>query len=303
MGLTVNIEKTKALAVGERLDEDDTTPLQVEDGGIKMVEQFTYLGSVISSYGDVMEDVKGRIAKASRVFGCLRNPIFKNPTLSISTKRTVYKATVLAVLLYGAETWTLKAEHVRRLNSFHNHCERTILGVTRYQQWKQRLTSKAMATRFGLDWSILDIIMDRRLQWLGRLGRMDDERLPKKMLFGELRKKRACHGTKKRWRDQPSGDWQAIGLKEGWYQVCQDRTEWRQQCHEGVDEVASCRKKNICAANSQSQERTFVCECDRTFSRQGDLQDTRASAEMGARCCNPDIVIAQNNQGLRYHGF
>ena len=31
---------------------------------------------------------------------------------------TVYHATVLAVLLYGAETWTANAEHVKRLNAF-----------------------------------------------------------------------------------------------------------------------------------------------------------------------------------------
>ena len=117
-GLTVSIKKTKARAMGERLNDDDTAPLQVEGGEIMMVEQFTY--SVMSRDGDVMEDLKARIAKASRVFGCLRNPIFRNPILSIPTKRTVYKATVFRVLLYGAETWTLKAEHMRRLNSFHN---------------------------------------------------------------------------------------------------------------------------------------------------------------------------------------
>ena len=57
-----------------------------------------------ASNGDVMEDVKGRIAKASRIFECLRYAVFTNPTLSISTKRAVYWATVLAVLLYAAET-------------------------------------------------------------------------------------------------------------------------------------------------------------------------------------------------------
>ena len=30
---------------------------------------------------------------------------------------------------------------------------------------------------------------------------------------------------------------------------------------DGVNEVASCRKKNMCAANRQSQEKTFVCVC------------------------------------------
>ena len=50
-GLTVSIEKTKAMAVGERLDNIDTAPSQVEGGEIKMVEQFTHLGSVLSRHG------------------------------------------------------------------------------------------------------------------------------------------------------------------------------------------------------------------------------------------------------------
>ena len=78
-----------------------------------------------------MEDVKYRIAKASRVFGCLPAAIFSNPNLSVPTKRAGYRATVMLVLMYEAETWTLKAEHVRRLTRFHNHCVRTTLGVTR----------------------------------------------------------------------------------------------------------------------------------------------------------------------------
>ena len=84
-----------------------------------MVDQFVYLGSTLARDGEVMVDVVSRIAKASKAFGCLRGSIFSNPVLSISTKRAVYRATVLSVLLYGAETWTLKADHVRRLNSFH----------------------------------------------------------------------------------------------------------------------------------------------------------------------------------------
>ena len=93
------------------------------------------------------------------------------------------------VLLYGAETWTVKAEHTRCLTTFHNRCVRTILGVSRYQQWQKRLSTRTLAGRFGIDLSIPDLVMDRRLQWLGHLGRMSEERLPKKMLFGELRKK------------------------------------------------------------------------------------------------------------------
>ncbi len=43
------------------------------------------------------------------------------------------------------------------------------------------------------------VCADRRLQSLGNVDRMSAERLPKMLLFGELRKKRPCHGTKKIW--------------------------------------------------------------------------------------------------------
>ena len=73
---------------------------------------------------------------------------------------------------------------------------------------------QSLASKFGMAWSIAEIILHKRLQWLGHLGRMEDDRLPKKVLFGEMRKKRACHGPKKRWRDQMSGDLLALTLRQ-----------------------------------------------------------------------------------------
>ena len=91
--------------------------------------------------------------------------------------------------------------HTRRLNSFHNHCIRTILGVMRYQQWNEKVTSQILSHKFGMQHSISDIILEERLRWQGYVGRMDEERLPNRLLFGELNMKRPCQKTKKRWRD------------------------------------------------------------------------------------------------------
>ena len=99
-----------------------------------MVDSFTYLGASISSDGEIKDEVAWRIAKACRAFGCLRGFIFQNGTFSVTSIRT--RQWFLSVLLYGAETWTLKAEQVRHLSSFHNRCNRFIFGVTRYQQWE-----------------------------------------------------------------------------------------------------------------------------------------------------------------------
>ena len=155
---------------------------------------------------------------------------------------------------------------------FHNRCVRAILGVTRYQQWQERLTTQALAERFGMTWTIPDVVTEHRLKWLGHVGRMDEGRLPKKLLFGELRKTRPNHGTKRRWRDLVSQDLKSIGAKDTWYKTCQDRKGWLDVCQEVVDKAAGNRRENRCAANIPSQGESYTCDCGRMFRRPGDLK-------------------------------
>lgn len=54
-----------------------------------------------------------------------------------------------------------------------------------------------------------------------------------------------------------------LGMKESWYQLCQDRKQWLARCREGVDEVASCKRTLVLP-----RDRPYVYECRRT---QGDL--------------------------------
>ena len=178
-GLTVSIAKTKGMVIGSHCTPTDILPVQLEGGPIEIVQEFTYLGSSISRDGEVKGEVKCRIGKAARAFGCLQKPIFQNHSLSVETKRKVYRAVVLSVLLYGVETWAIKAESVRRLSGFHNRCIRTILGVSRYQQWKERLSSRGLAAAFGMEETMVHCLMRQRLRWLGHLARMEPSRMPK----------------------------------------------------------------------------------------------------------------------------
>ena len=54
------------------------------------------------------------------MFGSLRQSIFANKSLSVEARRCVYLSTVVATLLYGSETWAVKADQMRRLEVFHN---------------------------------------------------------------------------------------------------------------------------------------------------------------------------------------
>ena len=126
------------MAFGNHIDKSATAPVQLRDGEIEMVEDFTYHGDNIIRDGEINKEVKHCNAKVARAFSCLQRSVFKNQHLSVETnKGNVYKATVLSVLLCGAETWTVKAESVRQLSGFHNRFIRSMLGVTKYQLWKE----------------------------------------------------------------------------------------------------------------------------------------------------------------------
>ncbi|XP_062521682.1 uncharacterized protein LOC134196544 [Corticium candelabrum] len=56
-GLTVSIPKTKHTITGRLVEENDQTPVALEGGDIEMVDEYPYLGSVITSYGRMTVEV------------------------------------------------------------------------------------------------------------------------------------------------------------------------------------------------------------------------------------------------------
>ena len=163
-------------------------------------------------------DVEKRIAQASRAFGALRKSVLLDSDLNISTKCKVYQACVLSVLLYGSECWTLLKKNLRKLDSFHNRCVRTIMGISNKQQWSERITSLEIRQRWGDPETAEMKVMKRRLEWLGHLARMPDHRIPKICLFSWLSQPRPRGGPRLRWRDVIRKDLKVIGVSEDkWY--------------------------------------------------------------------------------------
>lgn len=156
------------------------------DAEIESVGKFMYLGSLIDNNGRMDAEVDRRIASASRVFGALHSAVFKDRHLNITTKRKVYQACALSVLLYGSEWWTLLRKHHKRLNAFHHRCIRTILTITSHQQWELHITSEMTRELWGDLETVTAKVIKRRLEWLGHVARMPNQRIQKMALFGWL---------------------------------------------------------------------------------------------------------------------
>jgi len=73
------------------------------DGGeIESVKEFPYFGSLVADSGRMDADVEKRIALASRAFSAPRKAVFRDRDMTLATKREVYQACALTVLLYGS---------------------------------------------------------------------------------------------------------------------------------------------------------------------------------------------------------
>jgi len=68
VGLKINATKTKLMRIGNRRGDG----VSVAGGRIEEVDQFTYLGSIVSKKGDTDEDIQAQIGKARQAFAMLR---------------------------------------------------------------------------------------------------------------------------------------------------------------------------------------------------------------------------------------
>ena len=224
-------------------------------------------------------DVERRIAQAFKAFGSMRRALFMDKDLSIRTKRKIYQACVISVLLYGSECWTLLRRHKRKLDSFHHRCVRTILGISNRQQWAQRITSQEVRRRWGDPATATKKVTARRLEWLGHLARMPSNRIAKKCLFGWLPQPRPRGGPRKRWRDMVRTDLREANVSEDeWYDLATtSRRVWRATYHEALQEKVTNERQRGLPQTSPNQ---VLCqECGRCFRREGDKKRHKCSSE------------------------
>ena len=126
------------------------------------------------------------------------------------------------LLLYGAESWNVATSHTQHLHAFHMSCLRRIMGIT----WLDRVSNKEVLRRCGQQ-EMMTLLRIHRLRWLGHLGRMEDTRLPKKMLFGKLAGRLPKGKPRKAWQALAAEDVRHTKLgHNSWHIRCKDRKYW-----------------------------------------------------------------------------
>ena len=175
--------------------------------------------------GDCHLEVVECIQKASRTFCSWKRKVFTNRGFSKNTKLKVFRSLVMPVLLYGCETWAITQVDIQRLNTFHMHCIRSILGVSRLNKIRNSFNLKSAKEE-----PIERQIQHQRLQWLGHLQRMNVSRPQKLLLRSKLHNvKRPQYDPKNRWIDTIQRDLVSLNIDPS---QANDRSSWRKllQC-------------------------------------------------------------------------
>ena len=263
-GLTISLEKTEVLFQHAPNSVAPQPAISIDDVVLKVVDSFKYLGSMISVDGSLDKEIASRISKASQALGCLRNRLLNHHNVTFDTKLKVYRAVIISSLLYGCETWTVYRWLLKQLERFHQRALRFILGIL----WQDKVTNTEVFERTNCIY-IEAMLLKSCLRWTGHVIRMEDHRIPKQLLFGELeqdhrRQGRPCKCFKDtvkvglQWCGIPPTELVATALdRQRWHTLTQSASSALEE--ERRHQAQSARERRHLAASIPATNANFQC--------------------------------------------
>ena len=170
----------------------------------------------------------------------------------------VYIACVISPLLYGSETWTTYAGQESKFNTFHLRSISSILGIS----WLDKVTNADVLSRAVLP-SIYTLLRQRRLRWLSHVRRMEDGRIPKDIIYGELALGRRTTGHPHlRYKYVCVRDMKAVDIDTmSWEGLAADRTKWKSALKQHVKTGKDKRMTDAADTRARTKEDSSSMTC------------------------------------------
>ena len=165
IGLHINAHKTEYMCYNQ------TGDISTLNGtSLKLVDEFTYLGSSVSS---TEKEIDTQLTKAWTAIDKLS--IIWKSDLTDKMKRSFFQAVVVSILLYGCTTWTL-TKRLEKLDGNYTRKLRAILN----KSWRQHPTRHQL---YGHLPPITKTIQARRTRYAGHCWRSKDELISDVLLW------------------------------------------------------------------------------------------------------------------------
>ena len=237
-GLTVSEAKTEIMCLRAKGMPESTATFSVEAAGqvYNQTNKFVYLGGDVNQNADLSIEVDRRTRNAWCSFRKYTLELYDRPSAPLELKIRTLRAEVLETMLYGCVPRSPRTCHYDTLRRAHHRF------LTRCIGWRKR--NRADHPIFYLDTlikteseSIKATLRKKRILLAGFVARMEDTRLPKCVVFGELVEGAGCvGGQEKEWMWCFLNDLGAFGINaEQWTTAAQDEGEWRRTAEQGAE--------------------------------------------------------------------
>ena len=140
------------------------TSWQIKGETVETVTDFILGGSKITAYGDCSHEIKRYLLLGRKVMTNL-DSILKSRDITLPTKVCLVKAMVFPVVLYGCESWTIKKDEHRTIDTFELWCWRRLLRVP----WTARRSNQSILKEINPEYSLEGLMLKLKLQYFGHL--------------------------------------------------------------------------------------------------------------------------------------
>jgi hypothetical protein len=147
--------------------------------------------------------------------------MFQDKLLSKRSKLKLYWSVIRPVVTYTCETWVLKEKVIQKLMIFERIVLRKIFGTTKQQNGLWRIKTNEELDKLIKHKNIIRFIKAQRLNWLGHIERMSEERVVKK-----INNWKAIGRPKNRWDDDVRNDIKIMKVNN-WKDCAKDRNKWK----------------------------------------------------------------------------
>jgi len=130
------------------------------------INQFNYIGSLVTSVCRCDKEIKRRTVLAKKAFTEKRT-ILADKKLSFKLRLKLLKCYVWSILLYGCESWTISPNCRKRLDALEIWCYHKMMRLS----WLKKISNEHVLCMVGMERNLLVTIRRRQSRFVGHFVR------------------------------------------------------------------------------------------------------------------------------------
>ena len=143
---------------------DPITSWEIDGETVETVTDFIFWSSKITADNDCSHEIKRHLLLGRKAMINL-DSVLKSRDITLPTKVRLVKATVLPVVMYRCESWTIRKTEHQRIDAFELWCWIRLLRVP----WTARTSNQSILKEISPKCSLEGLTLKLKLQYFGHL--------------------------------------------------------------------------------------------------------------------------------------